>query len=131
MITRIDHVVLTVRSLEATCAFYERALGFRRIDEPDRPTALGFGQQKFNIHEVGRTFEPKAQSPTPGAADFCLVTDRPIAEVQRHLESCGVAIELGPVPRAGALGAMVSLYFRDPDGNLVEVSKYGDREGDR
>jgi catechol 2,3-dioxygenase-like lactoylglutathione lyase family enzyme len=124
LIDRIDHLVLTVRSREATCAFYERALGFRRVDEPDRPTALVFGRQKFNIHEAGHTFEPKAQSPTPGAADFCLITDRPIAEVQRHLERCGIPIELGPVPRSGALGPMTSVYFRDPDRNLVEVSQY-------
>jgi catechol 2,3-dioxygenase-like lactoylglutathione lyase family enzyme len=124
LIDRIDHLVLTVRSREVTCAFYERALGFRRLDEPDRPTALVFGQQKFNIHEAGHTFEPKAQHPTPGAGDFCLITDRPIAEVQRHLESCGITIELGPVSRTGALGPMISLYFRDPDANLVEVSKY-------
>jgi catechol 2,3-dioxygenase-like lactoylglutathione lyase family enzyme len=124
MITRIDHFVLTVRSLEATCAFYERVLGFRRIEAPGRPTAVAFGQHKINLHEVGRTFEPKAVAPTPGAGDFCLVTERPIAEMQAHIESCGVVIELGPVERVGALGAMTSLYFRDPDRNLIEVSAY-------
>jgi len=124
MITAIDHIVLTVRSLEATCRFYEGALGFRRLDEAGRPTALLFGTQKFNIHEVGRTFEPKARNPTPGSAGFCLVTDRPIGELQHHLESRGITIELGPVPRTGARGVMTSLYFRDPDNNLVEVSAY-------
>jgi catechol 2,3-dioxygenase-like lactoylglutathione lyase family enzyme len=124
MISGIDHFVLTVRSLEATCAFYERVLGFKRIDTPGLPTALKFGRQKINVHEVARSFEPKARVPTAGAGDFCLITERDIAEVRAHLEACGVAIEVGPVKRTGAEGAMTSLYFRDPDGNLVEVSQY-------
>jgi len=124
MINRIDHLVLTVRSLEATCAFYERVLDFRRVDAPNRPTELHFGPHKINVHEVGRTFEPKAKSPTPGAADFCLITDRPLTEMQVRLDVCGIAVELGPVPRIGAQGEMTSLYFRDPDGNLIEVSAY-------
>ena len=124
MILRIDHFVLTVRSLEATCAFYERVLGFHRVDASNRPTELHFGPHKINVHEVTRTFEPKAQAPTPGAADFCLITDRPLMEVRVHLDACGVAVELGPVTRIGAQGEMTSLYFRDPDGNLIEVSSY-------
>jgi len=124
MIDRIDHLVLTVRSVDATCAFYERALGFRRIDAPGLPTALTFGRQKINLHEVGHTFELKARAPTAGSGDFCLITERDLAEVRAHLESVGVAIVLGPVKRTGAEGAMTSLYFRDPDGNLVEVSRY-------
>jgi catechol 2,3-dioxygenase-like lactoylglutathione lyase family enzyme len=124
VISHIDHFVLTVRSLEATCAFYERVLGFRRIDTPGKPTALAFGKQKINVHEVGRTFEPKAKAPTSGSADFCLITDRPLQEFHDHLEACGVAVEVGPVAREGAQGAMISVYFRDPDGNLVEVSEY-------
>jgi len=124
MISHIDHFVLTVRSIEATCSFYERVLGFVRVDAPARPTALAFGHQKINLHEVGRTFEPKAAAPTAGSGDFCLITKRPIGEIQAHLEAAGVAIELGPVLRAGAQGAMTSFYFRDPDGNLVEVSQY-------
>ena len=124
MITRIDHFVLTVRSLDTTCAFYERVLGFRRVDEPGRPTALHFGPHKINVHEAGHTFEPKAKAPTPGAGDFCLITDRPLTGIKTHLEACGVAIELGPVERIGVQGPMTSLYFRDPDGNLIEVSAY-------
>ncbi len=124
MISHIDHFVLTVRSLDATCRFYEQVLGFIRVDTPGRPTALAFGRQKINLHEVGRTFEPKAAAPTVGSGDFCLITERPIGEIQAHLEASGVAIELGPVQRTGAQGAMTSLYFRDPDGNLVEVSEY-------
>ena len=80
MISHIDHFVLTVRSLDATSAFYERALGFIRIDTPGKPTALAFGRQKINLHEVGHTFEPKAAAATVGAGDFCLITERPIAE---------------------------------------------------
>jgi catechol 2,3-dioxygenase-like lactoylglutathione lyase family enzyme len=124
MIDRIDHFVLTVRSVEETCHFYERVLGFERIVNPGQPTALRFGGQKINLHEVGRTFEPKAKTPTPGAGDFCLITERAIDDVRAHLEACAVAVEVGPVERRGALGTMTSLYFRDPDGNLVEVSRY-------
>ena len=124
MIAGIDHFVLTVRSVEATCDFYERVLGMRRLEEPNRPTALLFGQQKINLHEVGRTFEPKAKAPTPGSGDFCLVAAVPLAEIQASLEANGVAIEVGPVERTGARGAMMSVYFRDPDDNLVEVSAY-------
>jgi catechol 2,3-dioxygenase-like lactoylglutathione lyase family enzyme len=126
MIAGIDHVVLTVRSIEATCAFYEQVLGMGRLVSPGRPTALGFGTQKINLHEAGRTFEPKAAAPTPGSGDFCLITEWPLEEVRAHLAACGVTLELGPVEREGARGPMTSLYFRDPDGNLVEVSRYHD-----
>ena len=124
MIESIDHFVLTVASLEATLDFYERVLGMKRETTPGRPTALRFGAQKINLHEIGHTFEPKAISPTPGAGDFCLIADRPLEEVRAHVERCGIAIELGPVARNGARGSMRSIYFRDPDGNLVEVSRY-------
>jgi catechol 2,3-dioxygenase-like lactoylglutathione lyase family enzyme len=89
------------------------------------PTAVAFGRQKINLHVAGKEFEPKATHPTVGAGDFCLITEQPIEELLAHLEECGVAVELGPVPRHGALGPMISVYFRDPDGNLVEVAKYG------
>ena len=124
MIAGIDHFVLTVASLEVTCAFYQRVLGFERIDTPGRPTALAFGNQKINVHEISRAFEPKAKSPTPGSGDFCLITDRPLDEVRVRLEANDVVVELGPVERTGARGPMMSVYFRDPDGNLVEVSEY-------
>lgn len=124
MIEGIDHFVLTVRSVDDTCAFYQRVLGMKRRDEPNRPTALLFGTQKINLHEVGRTFDPKAKTPTPGSADFCLVAARPLAEVCASLAANGVAIEVGPVERTGARGPMMSVYFRDLDGNLVEVSEY-------
>jgi catechol 2,3-dioxygenase-like lactoylglutathione lyase family enzyme len=124
VISGVDHFVLTVCSVDDTCAFYERVLGFRRLDEPNRPTALLFGTQKINVHEVGRTFEPKARAPTPGSGDFCLIAARPLADICASLAANGVAIEVGPVERVGARGPMMSVYFRDPDGNLVEVSEY-------
>ncbi|PBC03081.1 VOC family protein [Mesorhizobium sp. WSM3860] len=124
MIAGIDHFVLTVRSVEATCDFYQRVLGMRRLDEPNRPTALLFGSQKINLHEVDRTFEPKAKAPTPGAGDFCLIAAVPLSDIRASLAANGVAVEVGPVERNGARGRMMSVYFRDPDDNLVEVSEY-------
>jgi len=124
MIERIDHFVLTVQSIAESCAFYERVLRFRPQLREDKPASLSFGQHKINLHEVGRTFEPKARHATPGAADFCLVTQIPIEAFAAHLVQCGVSIETGPIARSGATGQMTSVYFRDPDGNLVEVSRY-------
>ena len=124
IIDRIDHLVLTVRDIESTCAFYTRALGMTVVSFGEGRKALAFGRQKFNLHQAGREFEPKADRPTSGSADLCLITTTPIADVKRHLDSCGVAIELGPVPRTGATGPITSLYIRDPDRNLVEISNY-------
>ena len=92
-----------------------------------RRTALVFGRQKFNLHQAGREFEPKAMRPTPGSADLCLITETPIEEVMRHLTALGLAIEEGPVPRTGATGRIRSVYFRDPDHNLIEVANYLER----
>jgi len=124
MIESIDHFVITVADVETTLAFYERVLGFTRLIEPGKPAALKFGSQKINVHQTDRTFEPKAKRPTPGGADFCLVADQPLEEIKQHVENSGVTIEVGPVQRTGARGEMTSIYFRDPDGNLVEVSQY-------
>ena len=124
MISHIDHLVLTVRSLEETCNFYERTLGFQRKNVAGKPTSLTFGSCKLSIHEAGHTFEPKASIPTPGSADFCLIAAVPMEDVLERLRSSGVTIELGPVKRSGAKGEMMSVYFRDPDRNLVEVSRY-------
>lgn len=121
-IDRIDHFVLTVRDPEATCAFYSRVLGMHPVTFAGGRKALAFGNQKINLHQAGREFEPKAERPVPGSADFCLITSVPLAEVMAHLESCGVAIIEGPVARTGATGPLRSVYFRDPDSNLVEVS---------
>ena len=127
VIDRFDHIVLTVRDLAATLRFYERVLGARVIPPPadgKGSAAIAFGRQKINIHVKGREFEPKATQVTVGSGDFCLITEAPPEQVMRHVEGCGVAIELGPVKRQGALGPMMSVYFRDPDGNLLEVARY-------
>ncbi|MCW5592049.1 MAG: VOC family protein [Burkholderiales bacterium] len=121
-IDRIDHFVLTVRDPEASCAFYSRVLGMHPVTFAGGRKALAFGNQKINLHQAGREFEPKAERPVPGSADFCLITSVPLAEVMAHLESCGVAIIEGPVAKTGAMGPLRSVYFRDPDSNLVEVS---------
>jgi catechol 2,3-dioxygenase-like lactoylglutathione lyase family enzyme len=124
MITHIDHLVLTVRSIDKTCAFYESVLGFERESMPDGRTALRFGKCKLNLHQADHTFDPKSAAPTAGSADFCLITDGSLEEVAGRIRSAGFEIESGPVPRTGALGAMDSVYLRDPDANLVEVSRY-------
>ncbi len=121
-IDRLDHLVLTVRDVDATCAFYERALGMETVTFAGGRKALAFGGQKINLHQAGHEFEPKAAHPTPGSADLCLITETPLAEVVAHLTACGVAVEEGPVPRTGARGPITSVYVRDPDGNLVEVA---------
>jgi len=121
-IDRIDHFVLTVSSLEATCDFYTRVLGMQRLSFNDGRLALRFGQQKINLHEAGNEFSPRAQTALPGTADFCLITSQPIEEVIEHVKNAGASIELGPVERTGAMGELASVYLRDPDNNLVEIS---------
>jgi catechol 2,3-dioxygenase-like lactoylglutathione lyase family enzyme len=123
-IDRIDHFVLTVSDPDATCEFYERVLGMEPITFSGGRRALRFGEQKINLHQAGREFEPKASHPVTGSADFCLITHAPISEVVARLASTGVQILQGPVQKEGALGEMESVYFRDPDGNLLEVSVY-------
>lgn len=126
----IDHFVLTVRDVEATCDFYSRVLGME-VEEFERGRhALRFGRQKINLHGSGAEFEPKAREPKPGSGDFCLTTGVPLERVVEHLRSCGIEIIEGPVSRAGAAGGLESVYFRDPDGNLVEVSNYVDNAGE-
>lgn len=123
-IDRIDHFVLTVRDIPATCEFYSRVLGMRVESFGEGRIALRFGEQKINLHQAGREFEPKAQVPTPGSADFCLITQTPLAEVIDALRALTVPIVQGPVPKTGAVGPITSVYLRDPDGNLVEISNY-------
>jgi catechol 2,3-dioxygenase-like lactoylglutathione lyase family enzyme len=123
-IDRIDHLVLTVGDVAVTCEFYRRVLGMKVVTFGDDRKALAFGRQKVNLHAHGKEFEPKASVPTPGSADLCLIASTPLSEVATHLRHCGVTILEGPVMRTGATGAIVSLYFRDPDGNLIEVSNY-------
>jgi catechol 2,3-dioxygenase-like lactoylglutathione lyase family enzyme len=121
---RIDHLVLTVRDLERTVAWYVAVCGMRHVRSADGRHALHVGEQKLNLHEQGREIEPYARHPTPGSADLCLIVDERPEALADRLEQLGVPVELGPVPRTGALGPMTSCYLRDPDGNLVELSVY-------
>jgi catechol 2,3-dioxygenase-like lactoylglutathione lyase family enzyme len=121
---RLDHLVLTVRNLEVTCDFYSAVLGMEVITFGQGRKALRFGRQKINLHALGGEFEPKAHKPTAGAGDLCFIVEGPLGQVQAHLQACGIAVEAGPVERSGALGPILSLYLRDPDGNLIELSQY-------
>ena len=123
-IDAIDHIVLTVADIDATCAFYKRVLGMAVVSFAGGRTALGFGAQKINLHPLGREYEPKAHRATAGSGDLCLITSVPLAEVIGHLRACEVPILDGPVPKTGARGPILSVYFRDPDLNLIEVSNY-------
>ncbi|XP_071988757.1 glyoxalase domain-containing protein 5 [Engystomops pustulosus] len=123
-IKRLDHLVLTVQSIEETVAFYTRVLGMDLVTFKGDRKALTFGAQKINLHESGKEFEPKAKHPKPGSADLCLITETPLRSVLQHLQVCGVPVEEGPVFRTGAVGEIHSVYFRDPDQNLIEVSNY-------
>jgi catechol 2,3-dioxygenase-like lactoylglutathione lyase family enzyme len=124
-VDRIDHVVMTVTDLDATCDFYTRVLGMRVVTFAGGRKALAFGRQKINLLVAGREFEPKADRPTPGSVDLCLITTVPLDAVQAHLAACNVPIVEGPVDKTGAMGPIRSVYFRDPDRNLIEVSTYG------
>jgi catechol 2,3-dioxygenase-like lactoylglutathione lyase family enzyme len=125
---RLDHLVLTVADIEATTQFYERALGFEResFRGPDGSPryALKFGRQKINLQDRETQTPTKAARPTFGSGDFCLLASVPLDDVIAHLKTVDVPLEAGPVPRRGAIGALRSIYFRDPDGNLVEVAEY-------
>lgn len=123
-IDRLEHLVLTVRDVEASVVFYTQVLGMRVITFGNHRRALAFGRQKINLHPADTPLEPHAAAPTRGSADLCLITMTPISEVTAELKRAGIAIEQGPVPRTGALGPVTSVYFRDPDGNLIEVSRY-------
>jgi catechol 2,3-dioxygenase-like lactoylglutathione lyase family enzyme len=137
-IQRIDHLVLTVRDIQATCEFYTRVLGMQVVTfaKPPKfdgknispPTslrqALQFGEQKINLHELGKEFEPKSTHPTPGSADICFITSTPLSQAREHIINCGVEIIEGIVTRTGALGKIDSIYLYDPDGNLIEISNY-------
>lgn len=117
----IDHLVLTVRDLEASCAFYGRVLGLEVVTFGGGRKALQCGSQKINLHLAGAEVEPHAAQPVPGSADLCLLSDTPPEQLLQHLHAQGVEVIAGPVPRTGAQGPILSVYFRDPDGNLIEV----------
>lgn len=123
-ISKLDHLVLTVKNIDKTCEFYNQVLGMEVITFGEGRKALHFGAQKINLHEAGKEFEPKAKLPMSGTADLCFITEAPILDVINHLESYEVPIEEGPVKRTGAIGSITSIYTRDPDGNLIEISNY-------
>lgn len=122
MIRALDHLVLTVRDLDATIDFYTRHLGLQAMEFGDGRQALHFGAQKINLHTLGAAIEPHAVVPQPGSADLCFLTDEPIDDITARLRQNGVDVFLGPVPRTGASGRLTSIYLRDPDGNLVELA---------
>lgn len=123
----LDHLVLTVADVAATATFYADVLGMQVYEfaaaDGTRRTALGYGQQKINLHPAASPFDPKAAKPTPGSADLCFLTDAPMDHWQDHFARQGITIVDGPIQRTGATGPIMSLYVRDPDGNLIEVSQ--------
>jgi catechol 2,3-dioxygenase-like lactoylglutathione lyase family enzyme len=123
-ISHIDHIVFTVADIDATIAFYRRVLGMEVVTFSGGRRALRFGQNKINLHQAGNEFSPHASRPVPGSEDLCLITSTPLDEVVARLQAAGVKVEEGPVARTGATGAILSVYFRDPDDNLIEVSTY-------
>jgi catechol 2,3-dioxygenase-like lactoylglutathione lyase family enzyme len=124
IIARLDHLVLTVADIARTCEFYTRVLGMEVVTFGEGRTALRFGQQKINLHPADSIPGLVADKPTPGSGDLCFITEMPLTEVVAHLARCGVPIVAGPGPRAGAIGTIQSVYIRDPDRNLVEISNY-------
>jgi catechol 2,3-dioxygenase-like lactoylglutathione lyase family enzyme len=123
-ILRLDHFVLTVKNLQHTIDFYTKVLGMTEVRFGAGRVALMYGQQKINLHELGNEFEPKAQNVKAGSADLCFITTTPLDDAMTHVRGQGVDVLEGPVPRTGAQGTITSFYFRDPDGNLIEVSNY-------
>lgn len=125
-LTSIDHLVLTVADMDATIRFYTTVLGMThapfQVGDGSTRHALRFGAHKINLHQQGAEFDPKARAPAPGSADLCFLTRTRLSDWQAHLAATGITIEQGPVPRSGATGPITSLYLRDPDGNLIEVS---------
>jgi catechol 2,3-dioxygenase-like lactoylglutathione lyase family enzyme len=123
-ITNIDHIVLTVKNIDVTVEFYESILGMVVETFGEGRVALKFGNQKINLHKYGQEFEPKANKTVPGSGDLCFITETELEVAMAHVKSKGLDILEGPVPRTGATGSIISFYFRDPDGNLIEVANY-------
>ncbi|MBC9932186.1 VOC family protein [Chitinophaga qingshengii] len=123
-ISHLDHLVLTVADIPATCRFYEDILGMEVQTFGDNRKALKFGNQKINLHQQGKEIDPKADHPLPGSADLCFITETPIREVKEELIRKNIPILESEVKRTGANGPIISIYFRDPDGNLIETSNY-------
>jgi catechol 2,3-dioxygenase-like lactoylglutathione lyase family enzyme len=122
VIESLDHLVLTVRDLEATCRFYVELLGMRRVSYAGDRVALHFGRQKLNLHEAAHPIDPNVRHATPGSADLCFLTRTPVEQVAEALRAAGVAVIEGPVVRTGAEGPIRSIYCHDPDENLIELA---------
>ncbi|MHA2811855.1 VOC family protein [Vibrio campbellii] len=123
-INRLDHLVLTIKDIQTTLDFYTQVLGMESVTFGEGRVALVYGRQKINLHQLGNEFEPKASQVASGSADLCFVCDTPIANVLSHLDSHSIEVIDGPVQRTGAIGNILSVYIRDPDGNLIELSNY-------
>jgi catechol 2,3-dioxygenase-like lactoylglutathione lyase family enzyme len=123
-IKNLDHLVLTVSDIEATCLFYEKVLGMEVVTFGNNRKALKFGSQKINLHPLGNELEPKAEKPTSGSIDLCLISETSMEMITKHLEENDVLVIEGPVKRTGAVGPIISVYIRDPDQNLIEISNY-------
>ncbi|AGI66283.1 putative glyoxalase [Octadecabacter antarcticus 307] len=122
----LDHLVLTVRSIDVSVVFFGDVLGmtldkFKVADGATR-TAVKFGRQKINLHQSGAEFDPKAANPQSGSADLCFLSDTPITDWIAHFAALDVPVIDGPIPRTGATGPILSIYIRDPDGNLIEIA---------
>ena len=120
----LDHMVLTVRDMERTCDFYRRILGMEIAEFGEGRRALKFGTQKINLHQAGAEITPNARAAAPGTGDLCFITETPLDDVIATLNEYLVPIEVGQIAQSGAQGAMTSVYFRDPDENLIEIAKY-------
>ncbi|MCG3878886.1 VOC family protein [Psychrobacter sp. Ps6] len=123
-ISHLDHLVLTVSDIEKTCNFYNQVLNFEVVSFGNGRKALKFGKQKINLHQVGKEFEPKAKCPTKGSADLCFIAKTPLEMIVKHLNDFNIHIEAGPIQRTGATGNIISVYIRDLDDNLIEISNY-------
>ena len=121
-IKQLDHLVLTVNDIDATCRFYAEHLGMEVITFGENRKALRFGQQKINLHQLGHEFEPRAARPTSGSADLCFLSDTRLEHIITELQQGGIEILQGPVLRTGTSGPINSIYLRDPDDNLIEIS---------
>lgn len=123
-VSHLDHLVLAVRDVSKTVSFYQAVLGMRKVSFGGDRVALRFGNRKINLHPLSQEFEPKARHVQPGSADLCFIIETPLEAAQKHLQACGVDIIAGPVKRTGAIGSILSLYFRDPDANLIEIANH-------
>ena len=123
-VVSLDHLVITVQDIPRAVKFYVEILGMTEVTFGDNRKALSYGQQKINLHKFGEEFEPKAAAPLPGSADLCFIIDVELEEFIEHLNENNIEILKGPIPRTGALGAINSVYIRDPDQNLIELSTY-------